>query len=121
MFDQENFSRLAKWVGFVGMMSLITGVVQMLSIVGILPGVLFIILGFKLLGAKSSAKAIASFSGEELPPEQLNKMVNDLRLYFQINGILLISGLVFAALMVVAGIIGYYTIPWEDFFGSFNS
>ncbi|MGI6364673.1 MAG: DUF5362 family protein [Bacillota bacterium] len=114
MFDRENLGKLGKWAGFVGVMTLIGGVMQILSIVGIISGILFIILGVKLLGAKSSAKAIAAYGGE-MPTDQLNKMVNDLRVYFQINGILIIIGLVLSVLILIAGVIGLFTLPWEEF------
>lgn len=113
MFDRESFGRLGKWTGFVGVMTLIVGILQAISILGIIPGVLSIILGVKLLGAKASAKAIAAYGGE-MPPDQLNKMVRDLRVYFQINGVLIIIGLVFAALIMIAGIIGIFSIPWDQ-------
>lgn len=120
MFNRENLEKLGKWAGFVGVMTLIAGILQAISIVGIISGVITIILGVKLLGAKSSAKSIAAYSGE-IPPDQLDKMVNDLRVYFQINGILIIIGLILAALMLIAGIVGLFAFPWEDWFNEMSS
>ena len=77
MFDRENLGKLGKWAGFVGVMTLIGGVMQILSIVGIISGILFIILGVKLLGAKSAPRPLPPTV--EMPTDQLNKMVNDLR------------------------------------------
>ena len=75
MFDRESLAKLGKWAGFVGVITLIMGILQVLTILGIISGVITIILEVKLLGAKSSAKAIAAYSGE-IPAEQLNKMIS---------------------------------------------
>lgn len=113
MIDRENFEKFGKWAGFVGIITLIGGILQVLSIIGIISGVLMIILGVKLLGAKSSARAIAAYSGE-MPPDQLNMMVNDLRVYFQVNGVLIIISLILAVLITIALIVGVLTLPWEE-------
>lgn len=115
MIDRENFEKLGKWAGFVGIITLIGGILQVLSIVGIIGGIITIILAVKLLGAKSSAKSIAAFSGE-MPPDQLNKMVNDLRVYFQINSVLIIISLVMFALVAIALLVGVFSIPWNEYF-----
>ena len=116
MFEREQFAKLGKWAGFVGVITLIGGILQVMTIVGIISGVLMIVLGVKLMGTKSSAKAIAAYSGE-MPPDQLNKMVNDLRVYFHINGVLIIIGLIVAVLVMIAVAIGTFSglIPWEEF------
>lgn len=113
MFNKDSFDKLAKWSGFVGVMTLIAGILQCLSIVGIISGVIYIILGVKLLGAKSSAKAITAFNGE-IPQGQLDKMVSDLGVFFQINGVLIIIGIVFAIVITIASIVGMLALPWEE-------
>jgi len=49
--------RLLGWMTFVGVMTLITGIIQCLSCVGILIGVFMIIAGVALLGAKTALGA----------------------------------------------------------------
>lgn len=112
MFDRESLAKLGKWAGFVGVITLIMGILQVLTILGIISGVITIILGVKLLGAKSSAKAIAAYSGE-IPAEQLNKMVNDLRVYFQINGVLMIIGIIFGVIGLIVSI-GYGILTFQN-------
>jgi len=112
IIDKQNLNRLAGWVGFFGIVTLIIGIMQAVTIIGIIPGVIYIVLAVKLLGVKSSAKAIAATSGDT--PDQLNKMVNDLRVYFQINGILIIIAIVLSIIITIAAIVGVFAIPWNE-------
>jgi amino acid transporter len=104
MFDNLNLDKLAKWTGFMGVFSIIIGVLQAITIVGIPAAIIMIILGVKLLGAKSAAKAL-TVAPEADVPTQFNKMVNDLRVYFQVNGVLVIIGLILGALTVIGLIV----------------
>jgi hypothetical protein len=116
MYNQESLKKLASWTGFVGIITLILGILQAITIVGIIPGVLCIILGVKLMGAKSSARALGA--GDQTP-EHLNKMITDLGTYFQINGILIILSLILGVVGIIVGIIvgitSYNSIPWDDY------
>lgn len=113
MYSTDSFRKLAAWAGFIGVMTIVGGILQLITIIGIIPGIIMIIMGGKLMAAKSSAKAIAAFNGE-MPAGQLNKMVTDLHSYFMINGILIIIALALSVLFMVGGIIGMFSIPWEE-------
>ncbi len=104
MFDSLTFGKLAKWSGFLGVFLIIMGVLQAVTIVGIPMAILMIIMGVKLIGAKNAAKALA-VTGEMEAPAQVNKLANDLRVFFQINSVLIIIGLVLGVLMGVGLII----------------
>lgn len=119
MYSTDSFRKLGTWAGFMGVMSIIGGILQLITIVGIIPGIIMIIMGSKLLGAKSSAKAIAAFNGE-MPAGQLNKMVDDLRSYFQITGIITIIAFSISALLIIAGILGMFAFPWEAWINELN-
>lgn len=100
MFDNLTLNKFAKWSGFMGVFSIIIGVLQAITIVGIPAAIIMIILGVKLLGAKSAAKALTAQEADV--PTQLNKLVNDLRVYFQVNGVLIIIGLILGILATIA-------------------
>jgi len=106
MFDNLTLDKFAKWSGFMGVFTIVMGILQALTLIGIPAGVIMIILGVKLLGAKSAAKAL-TVAGEADVPTQLNKMVNDLRVYFQVNGVLIIIGLVLSVLAVIGLIVAF--------------
>ncbi|MDD4078171.1 MAG: DUF5362 family protein [Eubacteriales bacterium] len=104
MFDNPTLDKFAKWSGFMGVFSIVVGILQAITIVGIPAAIIMIIMGVKLLGAKSAAKAL-TVAPEADVPTQFNKMVNDLRVYFQVNGVLIIIGLIVGVLAVIAMIV----------------
>lgn len=118
MYSTDSFRKLASWAGFIGVMTIIGGILQLITIIGIIPGIIMIIMGGRLMAAKASAKAIAAFNGE-MPAGQLNKMVADLHSYFKINGILIIIALAASILFMVGGIIGMFSFPWEELIEGF--
>jgi hypothetical protein len=108
MIQKEQLSELSKWAGFVAIMTIIFGALSAISgvwfyLIGAAPGVIMIILGVKLRGAKNSADALIA-SGEENPAE-INALIASLATYFKIQGILTI---VILALGVVGMIFGMF-------------
>jgi len=110
--DTSSLQTLSKWSGFVGIMTIISGVLACLSIVGIIPGVITIILGVKLRGAKNSIDSYLRGNNNEL-----NGIFENLGNYFKIQGILIIVslvlgllGLIFFIVIAIAGFssMGYY-------------
>ncbi|HOC06889.1 MAG: DUF5362 family protein [Bacillota bacterium] len=104
MLDNFTLAKFAKWSGFLGVWTIILGVLQALTIVGIPAAIIMIILGVKLLGAKSAANQLA-VSPEGDAPMHINKLIGDLKTYFQINGVLIIIGLVLLVLILIAFIV----------------
>lgn len=104
MLDNSTLAKFAKWSGFLGVWTIILGVLQALTIVGIPAAIIMIILGVKLLGAKSAANQLA-VSPEGDAPMHINKLIGDLKTYFQINGVLIIIGLVLLVLILIAFIV----------------
>jgi len=88
---------MSGWMKFVGVMSILSGVAAAITIVGILIAWLPIWLGVLLFQAGGRADE-ASLANR---PEQLNIMLSKLRLYFMIQGILLL-------IMVVISLIGIF-------------
>jgi amino acid transporter len=112
MFDNLTFEKFAKWSGFMGVWTIIAGVLSALTIVGIPAAIIMIILGVKLLGAKSSAKALA-MAPEGDVSMHINKLVGDLKTYFQINGVLIVISLIIMVLAIIAGVIALIALGGE--------
>lgn len=104
MFDNFTLEKFAKWSGFMGVWTIILGVLQALTIVGIPAAIIMIILGVKLLGAKSAANALA-VSPEGDAPMHINKLIGDLKTYFHINGVLIIIALIVMVLAIIGLVI----------------
>ncbi|WP_079907294.1 MULTISPECIES: DUF5362 family protein [unclassified Carboxydocella] len=106
MVDREILSQHSRWVGFVGIMTVIFGVISAIAglfafIVGAIPGIITIILGLKLRGAKKYADQIIASGGDST---QLNMLFMNLNTYFKIQGVLIIINLIMIALAIFFGI-----------------
>lgn len=117
MVDKERLNALSKWGGFVGVMTIISGIISALIgvfafVVGAIPGIITIILGVKLINARAQADALisANIEGEQ----NLNVLFDHLNGYFKIQGILIIVSLV---LLVISIIVAFAT--GFNFFDSF--
>ena len=101
--NRYTLESLKKWLGFVGIMTIISGVFVCISAIGtfgisLIPGIITIILGVKLLNAKKSIENfLMGHDGE------MNNIFDNLTSYFKIQGILMIISLVFMVLMIVFG------------------
>lgn len=104
MLEKQQMSDMGKWSGFVGIITIISGVLSCISIVGIIPGVIAIILGLKLRNAKRFAdEAIASMD-DMSQVSRLNLLVSELSSYFKIQGIMIIIGLALSVIGVIIAI-----------------
>ncbi len=93
--DIESISlNMNGWLKFLGIVNIIMGAFTALSIVGILVAWLPIWLGVLLLQAGSRATTARVTNN----PRELVTMVEKLRLYFIIQGILMIVGIAFTVL-----------------------
>lgn len=108
MLDKYQLSDMGKWVNFIGIVNIIAGIINCITIVGIIPGILCIILGMKLRGVKRYSDEIVVSVDDTAQMGSLNLMVSELSSFFKINGILIIIGLV---LSVIGLIIGLFMIP----------
>lgn len=104
MLNKKQVSDMGKWSGFVGMFTLVSGIISCITIVGIIPGVVAIILGLKLRSVKSYADQVIADQDEEAQLNRLNLMITDLSTYFKIQGILMIIGLAFAVIGILIAI-----------------
>jgi len=104
--DRERLGQLSSWMGFVGIITIIMGALSALSgvfafVVGAIPGIIVIILGVKLRGAKKSADSLISEGVSDTYWSNFNMLVGNLNTYFKIQGILIIISLVFMVLGVI--------------------
>lgn len=104
MLEKQQLNDMSKWAGFVGIMTIISGVLACISIAGIIPGVISIILGLKLRSAKKYADELAVDPDQTTQSGKLNLLLADLSGYFKIQGILIIIGLVLAVVGIFAAI-----------------
>ena len=107
----------AGWMKFLGILSIIAGASQMLSLVGILWGWLPLWMGILLYQAANAAET-ARLSGD---PYALASALGKVKTYFMINGILTLLGMLFACIMLCVmlvlpalGVIPYLLNP-SDF------
>ena len=109
---QENLRQLSKWMGFVGIMTIIGGVIAAVTgvfalIVGAIPGIVAIIMGVKLRSARQSADAMMLQAEEEQFAGNFNLFVANLNTYFKIQGVLIILSLAFGLMMGIIGVAGF--------------
>ena len=109
------------WLKFLGVLSIIGGIGQALSIVGILFAWLPIWMGVLMFQAGSSIEA-ASQLGDKF---SFLRSLGNLKTYFVLQGVLSLLGIIFAAavlcIVVVLPLLGVTLLPWQDIFNSINN
>lgn len=103
------------WLKFLGILSIIGGAIQALSLFGIVVAWLPIWMGVVLYQAASNIEAAHS-SGQR---SAVIAALNNLKTYFIINGILLLIGIVLVVLFICLGIVlplvfGLSILPFLD-------
>jgi len=106
IIHQENLRDLSRWSGFVGIITIISGVISAATglfffIIGAIPGIIAVIMGMKLRNAKNYADKLL-YSSEDKNTEELNLLVDNLTTYFKIQGVLIIVILVFILLSILS-------------------
>ena len=106
----EKLEQLSKWMGFVGIMTIIGGAISAISgvfafVVGAIPGIITILLGVMLRKAKGHADNMLYEDPVDSYSANFSMLVANLNSYFKILGILIIISLVLGVLMVIFGII----------------
>ncbi len=103
----EEMSKAAGWMKFIGIVSIIVGALEALSIVGIIIAWLPIWMGIVLFQAGGAASAAGIAKDETKLVEATSK----LRLYFVIMGITVIVGIVFSILTTLVAIMtGFWAL-----------
>lgn len=103
VINNETLKSLSKWSGFVGIMTIISGAFMRLGAIGtfgisLIPGIITIILGVKLRGAKGAIDNYLSGNANGV-----NSIFENLGSYLKLQGILIIISLVMAVLAFVIG------------------
>lgn len=120
-----QLEQLSKWMGFVGIMTIIAGALSAISgvfafVIGAIPGIITIILGVMLRKAKKHAEAILYEDALENYSANFSMLVSNLNTYFKILGILIIISLILGVLGVIFGLIaGFAFTNYLDQFMSF--
>lgn len=102
--DKDQLENLQKWTGVVGIILIISGVINTITgvfffFVGAIPGIISIILGLKLRGVKKHIKDYL-YTQSDYP---LNLLFTDLTSYFKIQGIFTIVMIVAVFLLGILG------------------
>ncbi len=108
----EPLYRARGWIQLMGVLFILQGVLAALSIWGIVLCWLPIWLGLTLMSAAKNIRAAAEFNDQKYTRLALDKI----GLYFKINGVLIVIGLVFGILIAVAvalGVLGSATLMSE--------
>jgi hypothetical protein len=102
------------WLKFLGVLSIIGGIGQALSIVGILVAWLPIWMGVLMFQAGSSIDS-ASLFGDKFA---FLRSLGNLKTYFVLQGILVLIGIILAVIMLcimfVLPLLGFTLIPWQQ-------
>jgi hypothetical protein len=115
-FDGMMLSQLSSWIGFVGIMMIIGGVISAISglfafVIGAIPGIITLILGLKLRTAKKHADAMLADHSTSLSSANFGMFVDSLRSFFKIMGILIIIALVLSLLGIIFGVVASFMMP----------
>lgn len=102
------------WLKFLGVLSIIGGVIQAISIVGIIIAWLPIWMGILMFQAGSSIDSAGQF-GDKFA---FLRSLGNLKTYFVLQGVLTVIGIVFAVSMIcilfVLPLLGMTLIPWQQ-------
>jgi len=102
------------WLKFLGVLSIINGVGQALSVVGILFAWLPIWMGILMFQAGSNIESAAQF-GDKFA---FLRSMGSLKTYFILQGVLTLLGILFTVSMLcilfVLPLLGFTLIPWQD-------
>ncbi len=102
------------WLKFLGVLSIIGGVGQALSIVGILFAWLPIWMGVLMFQAGSSIESAGQF-GDKFA---FLRSMSSLKTYFVLQGILTLLGILMAVsmlcILVILPLLGVTLIPWQE-------
>jgi hypothetical protein len=102
------------WLKFLGILSIIGGVGQALSIVGILIAWLPIWMGVLMFQAGSSIDSAGQF-GDKFA---FLRSLSSLKTYFVLQGVLVLIGIIFGVtmlcIMFVLPLLGFTLIPWQQ-------
>lgn len=109
----QTAQEMAAWLKFVGIVNIILGVVAAISIFGIIFAWIPIWMGVLLFQSGSSATN-AQFNQR---PHELVNMIKKLKLYFIINGVLLIIWLAFIIMGIIFMMLGI--LPFLNEFKDF--
>ncbi len=106
--DRVVLRQLSVWMGFVGIMTIISGVFSVISglftfIIGAVPGIIAIILGVKLRNAKHYVDAMQTMPSNADFTTHFNMLAVNLNSYFKIQGILIIIVLVILLFVFILG------------------
>jgi len=95
---QNSALKMTGWLKFVGVVTIVSGALAALSVIGIIFAWIPIWLGVLLMQA--AARAENARISEN--PQELVQMFEKLRLYFLINGVMIILGLAFALIVLLS-------------------
>ncbi len=103
----DTLANLSRWAGLVGIITIITGTLAAIMglftlVIGAIPGVVAVLLGFKLLHLKNNAENLHQ-EEKEPGPEELNNLAKNLVVFLKIQGVLIIIVLGVIAFTFISG------------------
>ncbi|SDC35621.1 DUF5362 family protein [Geotoga petraea] len=104
MISVDLVEKLGKWTYFIGILSLIGGIIGVIGGlfaygVGAIPGIITIFMAIKLMKIRNSAMAYKYDEGKN--EKHIEEILDNLRVYFTIQGVLIIVSLVMAIIGVI--------------------
>jgi hypothetical protein len=100
-----ELQKLSSWTGTVAWITVISGVISAVIglfafVVGSIPGIITIIMGMKLFNAREHARAASVAEENET---ELTGMIKDLSIYFKIQAICAVIGVVLSFFAIILG------------------
>lgn len=95
-YTHPSLSALPSWAGFIAIITIIGGILSMFTIIGIIPGIVAIFLGSKLISFKNEFRLYLSTNDNYA----LNKSLSSLNSYFAIQGWLIILAIILPVIVI---------------------
>lgn len=105
MLSRDIYRRLGTWANVMGIFNIVTGVLGIITLVGIIPGIINLILGLKLTATKRSIDGLLAQTEGEDSSIQLNEMADNLGTFFMINAIMMLIGVGITILVILVMIL----------------
>lgn len=109
MYLQETLKKFSFWTKFIGYVTVISGAISAFFglfsfVIGAIPGIITIIMGIKLINAAKNAEEL--IHDPNLEDGQMEELIENMKTYFKIQGILMIVALLLIPVFLILGIGG---------------
>lgn len=105
MLNETSLKKFTSWTSFLAIVTIVGGVISCLTIVGLIPGLISVYLGIKLWNAKNIAGQLLTEGESENVITRTGLLLEELAMYFKVNGILILISFAFAIISIIAAVL----------------